>query len=202
MAVRAIAKMGHPILYGVADPVADPTDVKIAAVARDMRDTLVDIGASAIAAPQIHENMRVVVYRLSGRLLSDPALIKEDAWTVMVNPVLMPLVGNTQMGWERCLSIPGLHGKVPRCPKLRVAYVTPEGESVEHEAEGPIAAMLQHECDHLDGILYPMRMPDLSLLEFDTTPGHLAKDVDRGEDVWPVLRELAEAWTSGSAAAN
>ena len=193
MAVVEIAKMGHPRLNDVATPVADPTAPEVAAVARDLRDTLEEIGAGAIAAPQILADMRVVVYRLSARFLADPSAASGE-WTTMVNPILTPLTHDTVMGWERCLSIPGLHGKVPRVPKLRVAYVTLEGEPVEHEAEGPIAAVLQHECDHLDGILYPMRMPDLSLLEFDSAPGHLTRDVANGQDVWPVLRELAEAW--------
>jgi peptide deformylase len=186
--------MGHPDLYRIAEPVADPSAADVAALARDMADTLDHIGAAAIAAPQVGDGRRVVVYRLSKRFISDPGAIVSDEWIVMVNPVLTPTTDDTVMAWERCLSIPGLHGKVPRFPALGVSYTTLDGTSVEHEATGVVAAILSHECDHLDGVLYPMRMTDLSLLEFDATPGHLAEDVDRGEKVWPVLRKLVTAW--------
>ena len=194
MAVREILQMGHPALYRVAESVADPSDPKVAAVVRDLQDTLLDIHGGAIAAPQIRENMRLVVFRLSGHSLFDPALEDKTEWTVMINPVLTPRAKDQRMGWERCLSIPGLHGKVPRYTQLIVSYVTPEGNSLEHEVRGAHAAILQHECDHLDGILYPMRMTDLSLLEFNTTPCNLARDLDQGEESWPTLRATAEAW--------
>jgi peptide deformylase len=194
MAVRTIFTMGHPALYRTARRVADPTAADVAAVARDMQDTLDDNGAAAIAAPQVGDARRIVVYRLSRRVISDPSAIVSEDWIVMVNPVLTPKTDDTVMAWERCLSIPGLHGKVPRCPAIHVSYTSLDGTCVEHEVDGPVAAMLQHECDHLDGVLYPMRMTDLSLFEFDVTPGRLAEDVDRGLDVWPVLEELVEAW--------
>jgi peptide deformylase len=158
-----------------------------------MRDTLEDIGAGAIAAPQILADMRVVVYRLSARFLADPSAAS-GAWTTMVNPVLTPLTHDTVMGWERCLSIPGLHGQVPRAPKLRCSYQTLDGETIVHEAEGPLAVLLQHECDHLDGVLYPMRMTDLSQLEFDAEPGQLARDLAAGAEAWPVLHQLVDDW--------
>jgi peptide deformylase len=186
--------MGHPALHRRSEPVADPTAADITALARDMQDTLDDNGAAAIAAPQVGDARRVVVYRLSPRFISDPRAIVSEDWIVMVNPVLTAKSDDTVMAWERCLSIPGLHGKVPRCPGIDVSYETLDGASVEHEAIGPVAAMLQHECDHLDGILYPMRMTDLSLFEFDASPGHLAEDVDKGADVWPVLEGLVAAW--------
>ncbi len=194
MAVRKIARMGHPVLYVVAESVADPTDPEIARLAGDMRETLEDIAAAGLAAPQVFESKRIVVYRLTSRLVAADAPLEPGAWTVMVNPVLTPLADATAMGWERCLSIPGLHGKVPRWPKIHVAYQTLDGGRVEHEAEGVHAVLLQHECDHLDGILYPMRMPDLSLLEFDSDPGRLAEDVDREPDMWPLFRKMVEDW--------
>lgn len=193
MAIRKIARMGNPVLNRVAEPVPDPTDPEIARLAEDMKDTLVDIGGSGLAAPQVFESLRVVVYRLSPRLLAERPEGAEP-WTVMVNPVLTPEGEETELGWERCLSIPGLHGKVPRHRRLQVSYRTLAGETVSHAAEGAHAVLLQHECDHLDGILYPMRMTDLSKLEFDAEPGHLARDLEAGEKIWPMLRRLVEEW--------
>lgn len=193
MAIRKIARMGNPVLYEMAAPVADPTDPEVARLARDMQDTLVDIGGAGIAAPQIFESTRLVVYRPSRRLMAE-AEASEDAWVVMLNPELTMLSGEPVMGWERCLSIPGLHGQVPRAPKLRCSYQTLDGETIVHEAEGPLAVLLQHECDHLDGVLYPMRMTDLSQLEFDAEPGQLARDLAAGAEAWPVLHQLVDDW--------
>ena len=185
--------MGNPILYRVANEVADPADPEIARLANDMKDTLLHVGGSGIAAPQVFESLRLVVYRISSRLISDTA---EDAnpWVVLVNPVLAPTGDTMASGWERCLSIPGLHGKVPRHQALRMSYQNLDGETVTLDAEGALATLLQHECDHLDGILYPMRMTDLAKLEFNAEPGHLAQDIVDGQKVWPVLQGLVDAW--------
>jgi peptide deformylase len=101
-------------------------------------------------------------------------------------------------GWERCLSIPGLHGKVPRHGALRMTYQSLDGVEISVDARGALATLLQHECDHLDGVLYPMRMPDLSKLEFNAEPGHLAQDIADGAQVWPVLQDLVDAWPGRS----
>ena len=193
MTIRKIAPMGSPVLYEIAAPVPDPTDSEVARLARDMQDTLVDIGGSGIAAPQVFESTRLVVYRPSGRMLAE-AEAAEDAWVVMVNPELTLSSGAPVAGWERCLSISGLHGLVPRASKVGCRYRTLSGETVEHEVEGALAVLLQHECDHLDGILYPMRMTDLSKLEFAAVPGQLAKHLAAGGKAWPVLRELVDDW--------
>jgi len=193
MAIRKIARMGNPVLSKVAPPVADPTDPEVARLARDMKETLIDIGGSGIAAPQVFESTRLIVYRLSPRLLAEQAE-GADPWVVMVNPEVTLLAEARELGWERCLSIPGLHGKVPRARHVHVRYRQLDGQEVSHEAEGAHAVLLQHECDHLDGVLYPMRMADLSLLEFDAEPGHLAADMAAGERIWPVLRKLVEDW--------
>lgn len=197
MAIREIAQMGNPILYRNAELVADPKDPEIARLAEDMKDTLVHVGGSGIAAPQVFESLRLVVYRLSARLIRDAAEVA-DPWVVLVNPVLTPAGDEMVSGWERCLSIPGLHGKVPRYRSLRLTYQDLDGEEISLDADGALAALLQHECDHLDGVLYPMRMPDLSKLEFNAEPGHLAQDIRDGVKVWPVLQELVEAWPGRS----
>jgi peptide deformylase len=193
MAIRKIARMGNPVLSRVAPPIDDPTDPEVARLAQDMRETLIDIGGSGLAAPQVFESTRLVVYRLNPRLLAEQAE-GTDPWVVMVNPELTLSDEANVPGWERCLSIPGLHGKVPRSRHVQVRYATLDGREVSHEAGGAHAVLLQHECDHLDGVLYPMRMTDLSLLEFDAEPGHLAADMAAGERIWPVLRKLVEDW--------
>jgi len=197
MAIREIAQMGNPILYRRAVEVTDPTDPEIARLANDMIDTLVHVGGSGIAAPQVYECRRLVVYRMSARLM-DKAAESPDPWVVLVNPVLEPIGNETASGWERCLSIPGLHGKVPRYQNLRLSYQDLQGKEIAVDTQGPLAVLLQHECDHLDGVLYPMRMTDLSKLEFNAEPGHLAQDIIDGEPVWPVLRQLVEAWPGRS----
>ncbi len=197
MAIREIAQMGNPILYRHAERVTDPTDPEIARLAEDMKDTLIHVGGSGIAAPQVYESLRLVVYRLNPRLLADAADDGEP-WMVLVNPELT-LAGTADVpGWERCLSIPGLHGKVPRHGVLQMTYQNLDGAEVSLHATGAHAVLLQHECDHLDGVLYPMRMPDLAKLEFNAEPGHLAQDIRDGVEVWPVLQDLVNAWPGRS----
>ena len=193
MAIRKIARMGNPVLNWVAAEVADPGDPAVARLAGDMKDTLVDIGAFGLAAPQVFESVRVVVYRLSPHLMEG---VEEtaDPWVVMVNPVVTPVTDEVELGWERCLSVPGLHGKVPRHQRVRVSYQTLSGEDVSDEGEAAHSVLLQHECDHLDGVLYPMRMTDLSMLEFNAEPGRLASDLANGEAAWPSMRQLVDDW--------
>ncbi|MDP6831015.1 MAG: peptide deformylase [Alphaproteobacteria bacterium] len=193
MAIRKVAAMGNPILYRIAEPVADATDPEIARLANDMKETLIDIGGSGIAAPQVFESLRLVVYRYSTRL-DENAREQADPWVTLVNPVLTPIGGEMISGWGRCLSIPGLHGKVPRHKSLSMTYQDLSGEEITVQASGALATLLQHECDHLDGVLYPMRMDDISKLEFNAEPGHLAQDIADGVNVWPVLRDLVDAW--------
>jgi peptide deformylase len=166
MAILKIARMGHPVLRRVADAVPDPTAPAVKQLVRDMIETLEDIGGAGLAAPQVHVPWRLVIFkvpeeRLTG-LPGDTAL----PLTVLVNPVVEPLDDTWELGWEGCLSVPGLRGAVPRPSRVRYRGVTPEGEPVERVAEGFHARVVQHECDHLDGILYPQRMTDRTLLAF------------------------------------
>ena len=195
MSVLEIARMGHPVLQAPARPVEDPGAPEIARLADDMRETLDHIGASGLAAPQVFHPLRLVVYRLRADRIPADAAYGPVPWTVMANPVLTPLDGRKVEVWERCLSLPGLHGRVPRQPHIGVAYTTLGGEAVEHEAQGSWAALLQHECDHLDGVLYPMRMTDLSLLAFNDSPGPLATQAARGrDDIDPLFLDLVDRW--------
>jgi len=168
MSILKIARMGHPVLRRPADPLADPTAPEVRRLVADMWETLADIGGAGLAAPQVHIPWRVVIFHVpparAAREGAEPV-----APTALVNPEITPLgePGEAMVGgWEGCLSVPGLTGWVPRYAAIRYSGVTPEGEAIEREATGFHARVVQHECDHLDGILYPMRMTDLSRLMF------------------------------------
>ena len=178
MAILKIARMGHPVLRGRAQPVADPTAPEIRRLIEDMLETMDDANGAGLAAPQVHVPLRLVVFRLpperltpdergGERLAEDTGQAAADIPMVLINPVLEPLGPEQVLGWEGCLSVPGLRGVVPRFTRLRYRALDQEGRAFERIAEGFHARVVQHECDHLDGILYPMRMTDLSLLGFE-----------------------------------
>ena len=203
MAVLRIAKMGNPVLLKKAEPVADPTAAEIRQLAADMQETLEDIGASGLAAPQVFVSKRVVVYRIIAARIPQGSGLVPRPWTVMVNPVITPKTAEKTPVWERCLSVPGLHGKVPRHWNIGIRYQDLEGRTHEHDAYSSWAALLQHECDHLDGVLYPQRMTDLTLLAYNEEPGPLAREVmadpsvaKRGID--PLFIDLVERWPGRS----
>ena len=195
MAVLRIARMGNPVLLEPAQPVADPTAPEIRALARDMQDTLEDIGASGLAAPQVFVPKRVVVYRMIASRIPPGSGLQPRPWTVMVNPVITPKSELKRDTWERCLSVPGLHGKVPRYTDIQISYSDLDGKRHTDHATSSWAALLQHECDHLDGVLYPMRMTDLKLLAYNEEPGPLAREVHQGEkNIDPLFVDLVTRW--------
>ncbi len=164
MAIRRIVKAGHPALTRVADLIPDPTDPAVAALVVDMIDSLAESGGIGLAAPQIGESVRLVLYSVPASRCDR----EEDAqpMTVLVNPVLTPLDEDLAEGWEGCLSMPGLRGLVPRHTRLHLSWETLGGERHEREVAGYHARVVQHECDHLEGRLYPTRMNDLSKLVY------------------------------------
>jgi peptide deformylase len=171
MAILKIARMGHPVLKRRADEVEDPTSPEIAKLIKDMEDTLADVGGVGLAAPQVHVPLRVVIFHVpKARMEAEdgerPAI--GIPLTYLINPVIEPIGGPDDMeeGIEACLSVPGLAGSVPRFRQIRYRGVTPTGEPIDRIAKGFHARVVQHECDHLDGVLYPMRMTDLSKLSF------------------------------------
>jgi peptide deformylase len=167
MAILKIARMGHPVLRRVADPVVDPTAPDIRRLVRDMLETLEDIGGVGLAAPQVHVSRRVVIFEVPAeRAARDGGTPEGVPMTALINPVIEPLGEEKAVGWEACLSVPGLTGAVPRWTRIRYRGYGLEGERIEREASGFHARVVQHECDHLDGVLYPQRMSDLSLLSF------------------------------------
>ncbi len=165
MSILKIARMGHPVLRHPAKPVPDPTAPEIRRLVADMWETLSDIGGAGLAAPQVHVPLRVIVFHVpAARAARESA--EPVAPIALVNPEIEPLGPETVEGWEACLSVPGLTGWVPRHAAIRYRGTTPEGERIAREATGFHARVVQHECDHLDGVLYPMRMTDLSKLMF------------------------------------
>jgi peptide deformylase len=165
MAILKIARMGHPVLRRPADWVADATAPEILRLVADMIETMADAGGAGLAAPQVHVPLRVVVFHVPAARARREGGAPVPL-TVLINPEIVPLADETAPGWEACLSVPGLAGMVPRFTRIRYCGLGPDGTKVEREAQGFHARVVQHECDHLDGILYPQRMTDLSLLVF------------------------------------
>jgi peptide deformylase len=192
MAVRSVSQMGHPILLKPAETIADPTDPEIARLAQDMQDTIEDCGANGIAGPQVFESKRIVVFRFAPWRIPKGSPVKPIEWTAMINPTWEPLDDGGDLYWERCLSIPGIHGQVPRHSKIGLRFQSLDGKTHEREAVSWDAVLMQHEIDHLDGILYTMRMQDLSTLSFNSTPGILAED--ENTDLDPLLKTMVDNW--------
>lgn len=164
MAVRPVLKMGHPLLWQVADPVERLGGPGLAELVADMDDTMRAMNGAGLAAPQIGIPQRVVIFEVE----SNPRYPDVEAvpYTVLVNPELTPLDDQMEDGWEGCLSVPGWRGLVPRFRRLRYRGFDQHGAPIDRTVEGFHARVVQHEVDHLDGILYPMRMPDMSRFGF------------------------------------
>ncbi len=168
MAILKIARMGHPVLKQVAAPVDDPKSAEIGQLIQDMIDTLADAAGAGLAAPQVHIPLRLVMFHVpAARAQEEDGEAAEGCpFTVLINPEIEALGEDMAEGVEACLSLPDLAGMVPRYSHIRYRGLDHRGETVEREATGFHARVVQHECDHLDGILYPMRMADLSTLTF------------------------------------
>ncbi|MGH8506198.1 MAG: peptide deformylase [Stenotrophobium sp.] len=162
--IREVLKMGDPRLLRVAEPVTTLDTPELHALIADMFDTMHALDGAGLAAPQIGVNLRVVIFGFaSSPRYPDAAAVPE---TVLINPVLTFLDEELEDGWEGCLSVPGLRGVVPRYQRLRYRGVDPQGNVIDRSVDGFHARVVQHECDHLDGILYPMRVRDFSRFGF------------------------------------
>ena len=168
MTVREILKMGDPRLLRVAPAVAEFDTPALHALVADMFDTMEAANGAGLAAPQIGVPLRVVIFGYADPDQRNPRY--PDAppipQTVLINPVLQPLSDDLEDGWEGCLSVPGLRGVVPRHARLRYTGFDLHGQPIDRVADGFHARVVQHECDHLDGILYPMRVRDFSQFGF------------------------------------
>lgn len=164
MAVRTILRMGDPRLFEVARPVAEFGTPGLRGLVADLFDTMAATGGVGLAAPQIGVGLRVVIFGFEKSERYPDA--EPVPATVLINPVITPLGDAQEMGWEGCLSLPGLRGAVPRYAGVRYAGRDAEGRPVERSVSGFHARVVQHECDHLDGILYPMRVRDFRRFGF------------------------------------
>lgn len=178
MTVREILKMGDPRLLQVARPVAEFDTPALHALIADMRDTMAAANGAGLAAPQIGVDLQVVIFgtdQANPRYPDAPPVPR----TVLVNPTIVPLGAEEEEGWEGCLSVPGLRGVVPRWKRIRYSGFDPQGRAIEREAEGFHARVVQHECDHLVGKLYPMRVRDFTRFGYTDV---LFPELDAGED--------------------
>ncbi|HEX3057955.1 MAG TPA: peptide deformylase [Usitatibacter sp.] len=165
MAVREVLRMGHPVLREKAKPVEAFGTPELRALFEDMKETMAAKNGAGLAAPQIGVSQRIVIFGVDHNPRYPDA--EEVPFTVLVNPKLVMLTREVEEDWEGCLSVPGMRGVVPRYTKLRYTGFDIEGNPIERVAEGFHARVVQHECDHLDGILYPQRMTDMSRFGFN-----------------------------------
>ncbi|HXI67019.1 MAG TPA: peptide deformylase [Steroidobacteraceae bacterium] len=164
MAIRPVLKMGEPLLARVASPVAR-FDEQLHALIADMDDTMRALSGAGLAAPQIGVSARVVIFELR----DNPRYphIAAVPYTVLVNPLVTPLTAEQDEGWEGCLSVPGMRGLVPRYRRLRYRGFDQYGTPIDRTVEGFHARVVQHEVDHLDGILFPQRVRDMRDFGFE-----------------------------------
>ncbi len=177
MAVHEILKMGDPRLLRVARPVTAFGTPELKALIADMFETMSAASGAGLAAPQIGVDLRLVIfgYTMNPRYPDAPPVPP----TVLINPVIEVLDGGRSEGWEGCLSVPGLRGVVERDERIRYTGFDADGQTIERIAEGFHARVVQHECDHLDGILYPMRITDFARFGFTSVLfPELAADAD------------------------
>ena len=165
MPVREVLRMGHPVLRERAKPVEAFGTPELRQLLEDMKETMAAKNGAGLAAPQIGVSQRVVIFGVQQNPRYPDA--EEVPFTVLVNPKIVILTREIEEDWEGCLSVPGMRGVVPRYKKLRYSGFDVEGNPFEREAEGFHARVVQHECDHLDGILYPQRMTDLAKFGFN-----------------------------------
>jgi peptide deformylase len=162
--IRDILRMGDPRLLQRSREVDDVGSAELLALLADMRETMVAATGAGLAAPQIGVPLRVVIFGVSANPRYPDA--EPVPYTELINPVLTPLGNAMEEDWEGCLSVPGLRGRVPRYARLRYRGLDPQRNVIEREVDGFHARVVQHECDHLDGILYPMRIRDFASFGF------------------------------------
>ncbi|MCB8875108.1 peptide deformylase [Acidisoma silvae] len=170
MAILKIARMGHPVLLQEALPVEDVASPEIQRLIDDMIETMMDAGGIGLAAPQVHVPLRLFVFHVpAARAAEGEGESQDDGLPpqALINPVITPISPEQRLGWEGCLSIPGLRAAVPRFAQITYSGLDRSGASLERNASGLHAVVIQHEYDHLDGVLYPMRMSDFSLMGFN-----------------------------------
>ncbi len=164
MAIKPVLRMGEVSLFEPSEEVAEFNTISLESLLTDMWDTMAAENGAGIAAPQIGVNLRVVIfgYEENQRYPDEDAIPQ----TVLINPVITPIGDEMEEGWEGCLSVPNLRGLVPRFTHIRYQGFNQFGQPIDREVDGFHARVVQHECDHLDGILYPQRIEDMSYFGF------------------------------------
>ena len=176
MATRPVLRMGDPRLLQRAREVEQLDTPELHALVQDMLDTMKEMSGAGLAAPQIAVPLRVVIFGMERNPRYPDA--EPVPFTVLINPQITPLDGELEEGWEGCLSVPGMRGLVPRYTRLRYRGVDQYGTPLDRSVSGFHARVVQHECDHLDGILYPMRIRDLRNFGFHEVLFPEQPDVD------------------------
>ena len=176
MSIRTVLKMGDPLLLKVADKVEKFATPELNTLIQDMHDTMEALDGAGLAAPQIGISLQVVIFGVKSNPRYPDA--EEIPYTVLLNPVLTPLTQEVEQDWEGCLSVPGLRGMVPRFARLRYRGFDQYGKPIDRSVGGFHARVVQHECDHLQGILYPMRITDFRLFGYTEVlfPGQAPMD--------------------------
>lgn len=159
MAVKTILRIGHPLLLKVAEPVTEFNTPELDLLIRDMFDTMIENNGAGLAAPQMGVDLRVVIFEVK----NNPRYPDKEPvpMTILINPVIEPLSDEKFEDWEGCLSVPGMRGMVPRFRYIRYWGYNQHGQPIDREVDDFHARVVQHECDHLDGILYPQRIADM-----------------------------------------
>ena len=176
MAARPVLRMGDPRLSQRAEPITNFGSRELQALLADMRDTMHELDGVGLAAPQIGVGLRVVIFEVNANPRYPDA--ESVPQTVLINPILTPLSQAVEEDWEGCLSVPGMRGLVPRYTQLRYQGRDEKGGLIDRTVSGFHARVVQHECDHLEGILYPMRMRDMRNFGFSDVlfPGQNLQD--------------------------
>lgn len=165
MAVRPVLRMGDPVLLQIARPVQQFDTPELHELIADMHDTMAALNGAGLAAPQIGVSLQVVIFGVGKNPRYPQA--EEVPYTVLINPVLEAVDDVMEDGWEGCLSVPGMRGLVPRYKRLRYRGVDPQGQPIDRTVSDFHARVVQHEVDHLNGILYPMRIRDMTRFGFN-----------------------------------
>ena len=180
MAIRPVLRMGDERLLQASTPVKKFNTRELHALIADMKDTMASLNGAGLAAPQIGVNLQVVIFgvKKSPRAVDKSADAEPVPFTILINPKLTPLDKKMEDGWEGCLSVPGMRGLVPRHKNLRYQGADEKGKVIDRTVSGFHARVVQHECDHLDGILYPMRIRDMRDFGFieELFPGEEIED--------------------------
>ena len=164
MAIKTVLRMGDPVLLQIAKKVEQFDTPELQTLLQDMHDTMASLNGAGLAAPQIGVSLQVVIFGVDYNPRYPDA--ETVPYTILINPKITPLSKKMEEDWEGCLSVPGMRGKVPRYTKIRYQGVDQHGNPIDRSVEGFHARVVQHECDHLIGILYPMRIRDFRQFGF------------------------------------